>query len=319
MQAEKVLAAPTRGQFGTFLLCFVLLTFASACAKPRQACPPTEGVALQVLGSGGPIADDARASSSYLVWIDGVARVLIDAGGGSFLRFGEAGARFEDLDFVGLSHFHTDHSADFPALLKSGSFSQRERPLHLAGPDADGPFPGIKAWLVRMLHSESGAYAYLSGFLDGTGGQPMLVVREIAEGEPATVYRNEDFTIEAMHVPHGIVPAVAFRLVADGETIVFASDQNGSNAGFPSFAKNASILVMHLVVPEDVSGAGRRLHAPPSVIGEVAAMAEAKQLVLSHFMARSLRDIDSNVALVGEGYGGKIILAEDLGCVTAGD
>jgi ribonuclease BN (tRNA processing enzyme) len=48
-------------------------------------------------------------------------------------------------------------------------------------------------------------------------------------------------------------------------------------------------------------------------------MAGAKQLVLSHFMARSLRDIDRNVALVGEGYGGKIILAEDLGCVTAGD
>ncbi|MCP4300323.1 MAG: MBL fold metallo-hydrolase [Gammaproteobacteria bacterium] len=96
---------------------------------------------LHVLGSGGPIADDGRASSAYLIWVDGVSRVLIDTGGGAFLRFGEAGAAFIDLDFVGLSHFHTDHSADFPALLKSGSFSGRKRALHIAGPDADGPFP----------------------------------------------------------------------------------------------------------------------------------------------------------------------------------
>ena len=77
----------------------------------------------------GPIADDARASTGYIVWIDGRSRVLVDTGGGTFLRFGEAGASFVDLDFVGLSHFHTDHSADFPALLKSGNFSGREEPL----------------------------------------------------------------------------------------------------------------------------------------------------------------------------------------------
>jgi len=34
-----------------------------------------------------------RASSSYLVWQDGQARVLVDAGGGSALRFGESGAK----------------------------------------------------------------------------------------------------------------------------------------------------------------------------------------------------------------------------------
>ena len=73
-----------------------------------------EGVAVQVLGSGGPIADDARASAAYLVWIDGLSRALVDFGGGAFLRFGEAGGEFDALDFVGISHFHADHSADLP-------------------------------------------------------------------------------------------------------------------------------------------------------------------------------------------------------------
>jgi ribonuclease BN (tRNA processing enzyme) len=51
-----------------------------------------------VLGSGGPIADDGRASTGYIVWVNGETKILIDAGGGTFLCFGEAAASFEDLD-----------------------------------------------------------------------------------------------------------------------------------------------------------------------------------------------------------------------------
>ena len=123
----------------------------AGCMPSKDSCPPAEGVALQILGSGGPIADDARASSGYVVWIDGQSRVLIDAGGGTFLRFGEAGATFEALDFVGLSHFHTDHSADFPALIKSGNFSDRDRSLSIAGPEGDAPFPGVKDFMQSMF------------------------------------------------------------------------------------------------------------------------------------------------------------------------
>lgn len=288
----------------------------SACSPSLASCPQPQGVALQVLGSGGPIADDGRASTGYVVWIDGNSRVLIDVGGGSFLRFGEAGAKFEDLDFIGLSHFHTDHSADFPALLKSGNFSSRERSLSVAGPDGDGAFPGLKQFLRSMLGKDGGAYAYLGSFLDGTANTPMLTSREVAAGEPTVVYTSDDLHIDALHVPHGIVPAIAFRVRVGNETLVFGTDQNGGDPAFTGFAEGASILVMHMVVPEDVSGVGRRLHAPPGVIGAVAGQAAPGKLVLSHFMARSLRDLEGNVALVRKQYDGDIILAEDLACVT---
>ncbi len=42
-------------------------------------------------------------------------------------------ADFRDLDFMGLSHFHADRSADFAALMKSGYFSNRKRALTVAG------------------------------------------------------------------------------------------------------------------------------------------------------------------------------------------
>lgn len=306
----------TIGIFSKTLSTLVVSLSVAACQPPQDACPATTGVTLQILGSGGPIADDGRASSAYLVWVDGKARVMIDAGGGSFLRFGEAGAGFEDLDFIGLSHLHTDHSAGLPALLKSGNFSDRDRPLPIAGPDGDGVFPSVDDFLTSVLDQDSGAYAYLSGFLDGSGGTPMLTTLEVAAGDAVSIWSGDNVAVDGMRVPHGIVPTVAFRVRAGDTTIVFGSDQNGGDPAFAEFAKDASILVMHMVVPEDVSGVGRRLHAPPSVIGEVAGQANPGKLVLSHFMARSLKDLEANVTLVRKGYAGSVTVADDMSCVT---
>ncbi|HSM30227.1 MAG TPA: MBL fold metallo-hydrolase [Woeseiaceae bacterium] len=302
------------------LLALVLTAASTAMAQSAAHCPPSEGIALQVLGSGGPIADDGRASSGYILWMDGRSRVLIDAGGGTFLRFGEAGARFVDLDFVGLSHFHTDHSADFPALLKSGNFSGREAPLVLAGPGPDGRFPGLGTWLDSMLGPGTGAYGYLSGYLDGSGGLVKLMPREVEldRGEPTRVL-DEDVVIDALAVPHGIVPALGFRVTAGDVSIVFASDQNGSSDAFVDFASGASLLVMHLAVPEDATGTALQLHARPSRIADIAAKADAGTLVLSHFMARSLHDLDGNVDVVRNGYDGTVLVASDLGCVLVPD
>jgi ribonuclease BN (tRNA processing enzyme) len=293
----------------------VLLAGMAAGDALAAQCAAGEGVRLQVLGSGGPIADDGRASTGYLLWIDGKARVLIDAGGGTFLRFGEAGAKFEDLDFVGLSHLHTDHSADFPALVKSGNFSPRTRALPIAGPGGDGPFPGLQDFLEAMFGRDRGAYAYLASFLDGTGNKPMLTPREVAAGEATTVYTSEGLSVDALRVPHGIVPAVAFRVKAGETTWVFSSDQNGSKPAFTGFAEGASVLVMHLVIPEGAEGVVTKLHAKPSEVGRIAAAAAPGKLVLSHFMARSLKNLDESVALVRDRYPGEVVLAEDLACI----
>jgi ribonuclease BN (tRNA processing enzyme) len=292
---------------------------ALAYAEPAQQCPPPQGVALQVLGSGGPIADDARASSAYLVWVDGKSRVLIDSGGGAFLRFGEAQANFAELEFIGLSHFHTDHSADFPALLKSGYFSTRERPLPVVGPGAGGAFPGLNGFLSSMLNKDSGAFSYLSGYLDGSEGLVKIDATEVGTEvrSSVSVYDGgpDDISIDALHVPHGSVPAIAFRVRVNDTTIVFSSDQNGSEPAFTDFARHANALVMPMPVPEGATGAARRLHAPPGVIGEIARESGARQLVLSHLMARSLRDLDQNLAAVRSSYVGPIVVANDLQCI----
>src|SRR5262245_59785097 len=86
-----------------------VLATAAAAASPA-ACPVNSPM-VQILGSGGPLVGGTRASTAYLVWRDGRAIAMIDAGGGAFLRFGEAGAHLRDLAFLGISHLHPDHVA----------------------------------------------------------------------------------------------------------------------------------------------------------------------------------------------------------------
>ncbi|MFK7888713.1 MAG: MBL fold metallo-hydrolase [Gammaproteobacteria bacterium] len=297
-----------------------VLALMVGCAGAQPVCDTRDGVTLQVLGSGGPITDDDRAGTSYLVWVDGESRFLIDLGGGSSVRFAAAGASFNDLDFVALSHLHTDHSSDLPALLKSGNFAGRKRPLGISGPSGSGPFPAFEPFLQALIGS-NGAYAYLSGYLDGSGNLPLLAAQtvDVTANAATRVYTDKArrITIDALGVPHGIVPALAYRLNIGEMDLVFASDQNGNDERFVDFARNADILVMHMVVPEDIQGVGRKLHAPPSRIGEIASAANADTLVLSHFMARSLRDIETNVALVDARFDGTVVTANDLTCVAA--
>ncbi len=283
-------------------------------ASPR--CAPAKGVALQVLGSGGPIPDDGRASASYLVWIDGRARVLLDAGGGSFLRFGEAGARLEDLDAIALTHLHTDHSAELPALLKGGFFSSRRRDLLVAGPSGRGSFPGLAEYLDATF-GPSGAYRYLGWLLDERGASSLLPRQVDADSrEPRTVLERSGLVIEALGVEHGPVPALAYRVRTGGTTIVVGGDQNGNNPEFVELARDADLLVMHHAVPEDTDPVARRLHARPSEIGTVAAAADAETLVLSHHMKRSLADLERGTAEIRARFTGPVVVAEDLMCLV---
>ena len=72
---------------------------------------------------------------------------------------------------------------------------------------------------------------------------------------------------------------------------------------------------MHMPVPENIGGVGRKLHAPPSIIGKIAAETGAGKLVLSHFMARSLIDMETNLKEIRSRYKGPVVVSADLECV----
>jgi len=273
------------------------------------------GIAVQVLGSGGPELQDKRASSSYLVWEDGKARVLVDAGGGSALRFGESGAQMSQLDVILFTHFHVDHSADFPALIKSSWFEDRNRPLPVYGPTGNDFMPSTTEF-VSDFFSDRGAYGYLSELLvPGEKGSYKLQPHNVpASAQPLPVFHTGDLSVSSVRVIHGAVPALAWRIEIGGREIVFSGDTNGNGEGLPLLAANADLFVAHNAVPEGATGVERNLHMPPSVIGDIAERAHVKHLVISHRMLRTLGREHETEAEIRKRYSGPLDFANDLDC-----
>jgi len=296
-----------------------LVSLLPSCAflpsAAAQSCG-AQGVAVQVLGSGGPELQDQRASSSYLVWKDGQALVLVDAGGGSALRFGESGAQMSQLDVLLFTHYHVDHSADFPALIKSSWFEDRKRPLPIYGPAGNDFMPSTTEFVYDFFGEKHGAYRYLSELLmpGEEGSYKMQPHNVVAGSKPVVAFRSGDLAVYAVRVVHGQVPALAWRVEVGGKFIVFSGDTNGDNPGLVQLAMNADLFIAHNAVPEGAVGIERRLHMPPSVIGQIAEDAHVKNLVLSHRMLRTLGKEEQTQSEIKKRYPGPVEFANDLDC-----
>ena len=318
---EVLLGCNDGGEVSRLLkrLCLALLTVLSlsGASLARSDCG-TDGVALQVLGSGGPeIMQDQRASSSYLVWLNGKARLLVDAGGGSALNFGRSGAAFKDLDAIVFSHFHVDHSADLPTLVKASWFGDRTRDLPLFGPTGNALMPSTREFVTALFSAPHGAFHYLSDFIDTS---PTSAYKLVAHDIPATGkhrwsgFQNKHLRLSAIPVHHGPVPALAWRIDVAGRSITFSGDMNGDNKTLSKLAAGSDLLVAHNAIPEGATGVARQLHMPPSVIGRIAASARVKQLVISHRMQRTLGREAQTRHIIQQDYRGPIRFADDLDC-----
>ena len=133
-------------------------------AIPSQC--QSQRVKLQILGTRGPEFLDAQASTGYLIWLDNKARVIVDAGPGSMQRFKQSGANFDDVDLMLFSHFHVDHSSDFPAYIKAAFFSDRSKDLTVMGPTGTKFVSSAEQFVERAIGNDAGMYPYLGNFLD---------------------------------------------------------------------------------------------------------------------------------------------------------
>lgn len=291
---------------------------ASAHDSPSSGSCPSDGVVVQILGSGGPIPDDDRAGSGTLVWVEGRSRVLVDAGGGIFQRFGAAGASLEQLDLIALTHMHTDHVADLPALLKGGYFSDRERELPVSGPTGSALFPSVSELLQAQFGSQGGAFRYLSWLLEPDAARFSLTTHEVdaSSRSEVRVLSAGDLIVDALGVHHGPVPTLAYRVTIGARKVVVGADGSGRDDAFVRFAQGADVLVLPHAVPEEAGEAARELHTRPSEIAEAALRIRPKRLVLNHHMKRSLRHLDETLEELRRVWGGSVVAADDLQCIT---
>jgi ribonuclease BN (tRNA processing enzyme) len=268
---------------------------------------------LEVLGSGGPEAT-SRASSSYLIWVDNKAKVLIDFRGGAFLRYGESKAKVEDLEAVLFTHYHIDHSADFPALIKAGYFSPRTRSLDIYGPSGNYLMPNTKDFLAGLF-SNNGAYPYMSAAIKGgdkyTFALTPHTINAKVNRSKIEQYRHNDILIETIAVNHGEIPAIAFRVTIDKKSILFSGDTSANSDNLIKLAKNVDLFVANHAIAHTHNKYARKLHMDPLRIGQISQKAKVKSLLLSHRMKRTFGKEQESIQDIRQFYKGPLTLAED--------
>ena len=267
-------------------------TFAAAvlllsCGSSRLlAQAPSPSLELLVLGSGGPGAA-GRAASSYLVFADGAARILVDAGPGSFARLGEARASLSSTDLVLLTHLHIDHVGELPGLFKARAVSgSGPIEFNVWGPGGarghrqDAYFPSTREFM-QLLFGPKGAFAYLSDFAAPVSVHAHDIVAPAANTVPAQIFKEDDLLIRAVAGHHGDAPAVIYRIDHGGKSVTFSGDIDAG--GLPALrriAKDTDLLVFNSVVLDPPGSAAilYTLHTPPLAIGQLANTVGARRL-----------------------------------------
>jgi ribonuclease BN (tRNA processing enzyme) len=258
--------------------------------NPSTCEPATMDV--MIIGSGTAIPRSDRGSPAIAVVIK-ERLILFDIGPGTLRQLTRAGINYEQIEYVFLTHFHPDHTADlihFIFASRNPTVLKRRRPFKVVGPPGTGP-------LIEALQA---AYP---GWL--TLPPEMMEIQELGL-EKSLQSDFGDFSLVTTptdHTPHSL----AYRVKdCEGKTLVYAGD-TGYCQDVVDLAKGVDLLILESSFPD---GKGCEGHLTPSLAGEMAARAGVRRLVLIHFYPECLAtDV---AAQCRRTYGGELILGEDL-------
>ena len=99
---------------------------------------------LQFIGSGDAFGSGGRFQTCFRV-IHDTGSLLIDCGASSLVALKRHAMPPDSIDAIVLSHLHGDHFGGVPFFVLDAQFSQRSRPLFIAGP------PGVKQRVLQAM------------------------------------------------------------------------------------------------------------------------------------------------------------------------
>ena len=280
-------------------------------------------LSVTVLGSGASSFGNGRANAGHVVNVDGEPRFLLDVGGGIGARLAEAGVDLPNLEAVFIGHLHVDHSADLPAVVKASYQRDRDRPFPVYGPTGTDDFPGIETFVSRLFDPESGAYSYLSGFIDHYKGvelavEPQPVDASIEEENDVVQVYDGEVTVEAIPETHGEIPTLAYRFDYDETSITFSGDTSLETGNLQRLASGTDLLVHNRIIDAhaDPDEPKTALHSYATDIGASASTADAGALLLSHISQNDEDAIGDEMDRIRREYDGPVAAARDLVTVT---
>lgn len=270
----------------------------------RQVAPLALGVSfgesdnlrVHICGSASPLGNAADRAQACIAVVTPDHFYLFDAGAGSAAQVTRGGLPTERLDGVFLTHFHSDHFSDIPAINLSSWVVGRPAPLKIIGP----------AGIDKVVRGLNLAYELDRSYRTGHHGADLLPlelgVLDCEEIETGVVLEDRGLSITAFTVVHDpIKPAMGYRIDYKGRSVVVSGDSIATERTF-EVAQGVDLLIHDalskgalLAMIEATREAGRdRLaqiftdvmdyHADAQKLEIMSEQAGVRQLVLYHLV-----------------------------------
>lgn len=241
---------------------------------------------LVILGAGTAIPIPGYSPAGHVLQYAG-GFLLVDIGPGTLSRLAVAGFDYRDLDYLLITHHHSDHTLDLVTLIQafdSTSGWVRYKPLHLiGGKDTEffyhqlmSVYPGIGPSTYRLA-----IYELMEGSLDFPG----WVVHSTLTG----------------HTPNSL----GFRLEIEGKSVVFSGDATLSS-GLVNLAEGADVFVCECSFSGSAEPGD---HLSAEQAGWIARKAGVRRLVLVHMYPQTLET--DLLTQVRKEYSGLVDVAQD--------
>lgn len=248
-----------------------------------------------VLGSGKMNITKNRSASAYLLKIKN-EYLLLDCGHGTFRRLVDLNFNPFKINYLFISHSHTDHIADLMPLIHTQWIEGRNKPLYLIGPKniketfkklkkVMWPEPQEKPNFLKFFPAENSFFNFKS-----------LILK----------------TLPIQHTPllsYDKFPGLIIKIISDRKSLVYSGDWHSKaiNKKLINFIKNADLLIAETSKSLKKVNGG---HLNPREVGELADKAKVKKLILTHLSEKdNFKKISSDCKKM---YQGKIIVAKDL-------
>src|SRR5205085_6852766 len=260
----------------------------------------------------------SRANPATLIVVNDVP-YLIDCGYGVSRQLISAGIALNRLRYIFITHHHSDHNLEYGPLLYNAWVTSK--PLKV---DAYGP-PGLNK-LTRDFF-EYQKFDIETRIADEGSGDLRKLITVHEFDQPGTVMQNVDVKITNCRVRHPpITQSYAYRFDAKDRSIVISGD-TAYAPELAEFAKGADVLVHEVMYLPGIEALIKRLpnakrlrehlmaaHTLPEDVGRIAAQAEVKTLVLTHFVPGDDPSITDEQWSEGvrKTFKGRIIVGKDL-------